>query len=455
MPKVSGTGFVPSPLMGVAMRRTFLAALLALPLLAVPASGSTYAGDPLAKGVGKDLVPVAHIAYNGGTDLEFATVKGHDYALAPTEGNSGGLRIINIDKPERPKLTAFLSCPVSQNDVQVRGSLVLLGVDSGAGSADSDAACFRQIGADAGLGLLVVSIANPAKPRTLGFVKVPFGVHNSTWHPGGRYVYVSDSELTPQVTPTPGGRVAIVDVANPRAPKLVPTFVLVGDRMSAHDITFNKSGTRAYVAALQETYILDTTNPAAPREITRIEDPSINISHGADPTPDGKYLLITDEQAGAAANGVCNVGGVHVYDLAVEVAPVKVGFYVLDPTNSVTATTNGSLSCTAHVLDYAPDGKTWTNGDYAAGVRVVSATSLIGRPAELAYFTPDDADTWSAKTYKTSKYVFANDLNRGFDVYKWVPGQGVVNTRGTGVAPLRFRAPTTFGRGQYCFTVRG
>lgn len=411
------------------MRRLLAATALALPLVSVPATAAAPSA-PLAEGVGKDLVPVAHIPYTSGTDLEFATVKGHQYALAPSQGANGGLRIINIDKPEKPKVTGFLSCPVSQNDVQVRGTLVLLGIDGGASGSDSDAACFKHIDEDARLGLLVVSIANPAKPRAIGFVPIGPGVHNSTWHPGGKYVYVSDSELTPDLGVPPGGRIQIVDISNPRKPKHVSTFKLIGDRMSTHDITFNKSGSRAYVAALQETYILDTTSPGEPKEITRIEDPAVNISHGADPTPDGKYLLITDEQAGAAANGVCNVGGVHVYDLTVEVAPVKVGFYFLDPANSVTATTNSNnLTCTAHVVDYSADGKIWTNGNYAAGVRVISATSLIGRPTELAYFTAKDASTWSAKTYKNPRYVFANDLKRGFDVFKWVPGAGTIDTR--------------------------
>jgi hypothetical protein len=430
-------------------RRTVLAALLALPLLAVPASGTPAAAAPVARGVGRDLVPVAHVPFHDGTDLEFATVKGHDYALAGAEGDDGGLRVIDITKPERPRLVAFLPCAVTQNDVQVRGTLVLLGVDTAGRGRDTP--CFSRLGLDPAEGLLVVSIADPAHPRPVGFVPIQYGVHNATWHPAGRYVYTSDSELTPGSDL--GGRVRIVDVGNPRKPRLAGTFELLGDRMSAHDITFNKAGTRAYVAALQETYVLDTTNPAAPKTIARIEDPSINIHHGADPTPDGKYLLITDEQAGAAANGVCNVGGVHVYDLTVEAAPVKVGFYVLDPANSATATTNGNLSCTTHVLDYAPDGKTWSNGNYAAGVRIVSATSLVGRPAELAWFTPDDANTWSAKTYKSPRYLFANDLERGFDVYKWVPGLGAVNTRVPG-APVRFRAPTRFGPGTYCFTVR-
>ena len=437
------------------MRRLFAATVLALPLVGVPVSAAPPAA-PLAEGVGKDVVPVAHIPYASGTDIEFATVKGHHYAVAPSQGGQGGLRIINIDKPEKPKVTGFLSCPVSQNDVQVRGSLVLLGVDtvSNPGAA-SDAPCFSKIRQDAKKGLLVISIADPRKPTSIGFVPIEHGVHNATWHPGGRYVYISDSELAPDTGLPPGGRIQIVDIGNPKAPKHVSTYKLVGDRMSTHDITFNKKGTRAYVAALMETYILDTSKPAEPKEIARIEDPTINISHGADPTPDGKYLLISDEQAGAAANGVCNVGGVHVYDLTVEAVPLKVGFYALDPTNSITATTNdGNLTCTVHVLDYSPDGKIFTNANYAAGVRVVSATEVLGKPKELGYFTPIDADTWSAKTYRNSQYIFANDLSRGFDVYKYVPGKGVVDTRKSKSAPIRFKPQSPFSK-DFCFNLQG
>ena len=428
------------------MRRLVAACLLALPFLAVPASSAAPL-PAVAQGVGKDMQPVANIPYSQGTDLEFATVNGHDYAIAASQGSGGGIRVINIDNPSSPVVTGFLSCRMTQNDVQVRGDKVLIGFDGNAGGGT----CFSQLGRGAQVGLMVVSIANPAAPTAIGFVHVPQGVHNATWHPGGRYVYTSDSGLTPYLSPLPGGQLQIVDLQTPTAPVHVGSYTLLGDRMSTHDITFNASGSRAYVAALQETYILDTTNPAAPREVSRIEDPAINISHGADPTPDGRYLLITDEQAGAIANGVCNVGGVHVYDLLVELAPVKVGFYVLDPTNSATTTLDGdSLTCTAHVLDYSADGAVWTNANYAAGVRVVSATQVIGRPTELAYFTPTNADTWSAKTYKTSEYVFANDLIRGFDVYRWVPGLGTVDT--TSATAIAFRPKTAFGNGTYCFT---
>ena len=430
--------------------------LAATPFSAVAGPSSSSSG-PLAQGTGTNLKPVAAVPYKGGTDIEFTTIRGRDYAIAPSEKAAGGdgLRIIDITNPEKPRVTGFLECRVSQNDVQVRGDLVIMGIDYDQGAS----ACYDQLRvATPQTGLMVISIANPARPTAIGFLPIALGVHNSTWHPGGRYVYISDSELEPSPTEPAGqnhGRIQIVDLANPRKPVMIGQLALPPG-LSSHDVTFNKSGTRGYSAAITQTLVLDTHYPATPRIITTILDPAVNISHGADPTPDGRYLLITDEQAGAAANGVCNVGGVHVYDLRNELVPVKVGYYPFNPANSLTATTNSrNLTCTAHVLDYAPDGAFFTNAGYAAGVRIVSAHNLTGVPLELGYFTAVDADTWSAKTYKHKNYVFANDMARGLDVYKYDPAAGNVDTRTAAQKrALTFRTTdTNIKAGSYCFTV--
>jgi hypothetical protein len=324
-----------------------------------------------------------------------------------------------------------------------------MGIDSN----PPDDACFQQAKAEPAQGLFVISIKNPTKPTAIGFVPVPLGVHNSTWHPGGRYVYVSDSELTPhegEPRLAKTGRIQVIDLIDPKHPVQVSLLELpLG--LSSHDVTFNKKGDRAYSAAITQTVILDTTNPATPRIISEIIDPSINISHGADPTADGRYLLVTDDQAGAAGNGVCNVGGVHIFDIRVELAPVKVGFYPFNPANSLTATQNsGNLTCTAHVLDYSSDGTFFTNAGYAAGVRMVDATNLLGVPTELGSFTALNADTWSAKTYKKKNYLFSNDMVRGFDVFKYEPGAGVIDTR-LDKSAIRFGG-TTLKAGQFCFS---
>ncbi|MDP3711227.1 MAG: hypothetical protein Q8R60_01915 [Mycobacteriales bacterium] len=413
-----------------------LAAVIAAPLVsfAAPQKAAAFPeeagkqGTP-ASGTGVDLTPTYNWSYKGGTDLEFATIKKRDYAIAPAQNAQGGIRIFDLTaNPAKPPLVGFLPCKVSQNDVQIRGSIVFVGVDGGVKATD----CFPA-GVKPALGVVAIDISNVRKPKPVGFIPIAYGAHNSTLHPSGKYLYVSDSELTPKTgEPTGGaaGRIKVVDVSNLKKMKEV-FYLPLPTGLSSHDLTFNKKGNRGYSAALTQTLILDTTEPATPRILTTIIDPAINISHGADLTPDETHLYVTDEQAGAAANGVCNVGGVHVYDITNELVPVKTALYVFSPTNSLLATTNsGVTTCTAHVLDYGPTGKTFSNAGYAAGVRVVDiATSRIGLPAEMASFTAIDADTWSAKQYKNPKYLYANDLARGFDVFEYTEGKGAVDTR--------------------------
>ncbi len=446
--------------------RAFLA-VAAASLLAVPHLSSAAPAFPAeagkqgapARGTGVDLTPVSNWSYTGGTDLEFATIKGRDYAVAPSEnahGGIGALRLFDLTaNPAKPPLVGFLPCNVTQNDVQIRGTIVFMGVDGGVKSAP----CFPA-GVTPALGVIAVDIADVRHPKPVGFVKIAYGAHNTTLHPSGKYLYVSDSELTPKTSGTTTGRLGrinVVDVTNLKKMKEVFTLDLPTG-LSSHDISFNKKGTRGYSAALTETLILDTTVPTAPSIITRIVDPAVNISHGADLTADEKTLYVTDEQAGAAANGVCNVGGVTVYDITNELVPVKTGFYAFNPQNSLTATTNsGVLTCTAHVLDFGPANRTFSNAGYAAGVRIVDTLNRIGVPEELASFTPLDADTWSAKQYKNPRYLYANDLARGFDVYRFVPGTGAVDTRT--VAEKRYDVrrlgTTTFMNGAWCANPTG
>ncbi len=427
----------------------------------------------LARGTGSGLTPTSNWSYKGGTDLEFATLtyqgQTRDYALAPSEratGGIGALRIFDISAPYQatPKLVGFLPCNVTQNDVQVleRGgrTYVFMGVDGSTGSS-SKTTCFPGTDTRSELGVVAVDITDPTAPVGVGFVPIALGAHNTTLHPSGKYLYVSDSELVPDESRPVGemtGRINVVDIQDLTAMEEVFTLPLTTG-LSSHDISFNKAGTRGYSAALTQTLILDTTDPAKPSIKTTIIDPTINISHGADITPDEKHIYVTDEQGGAAANGVCNVGGVHVYDISNELVPVKTGFYAFNPVNSLTATSNSTnLTCTAHVLDYGPTGKTFSNAGYAAGVRIISSENRVGIPTELASFTPVDSDTWSAKQYKDSRFLYANDLARGFDVYQTtaVPGQAVdTRTARQKQYGVRRVGSTFFTDGAWCANPEG
>ncbi len=413
------------------------AVLLAAVPLAVPATAAPYA--PREKvNASSNLKAVAQLPWRGGTDLELTKIGGRRYVVAGAQNNynptaSPGLRVVDVTNPAKPKVAGFLPCNTSQNDIQVKGRYAFIAVDFNAKSdREGRDDCFSQAGdvTPAG-GVVVVDIGNPRKPRAIGFVKVTGAAHNTTVHPTKPLLYVSDSELATSA------ELHIVDWSKPRAPKVVKSLELSpGD--SIHDITFKKDGTRAYVAAgFTHTLVVDTSAPLEPKVLGRIYDPAINFHHQADPTPNGKYLLITDELAGAEGNGYCPGGGIHVYDISNEAAPVKMGAYFIPDTFPSAAPgprpVVGNVTvfrCTAHVMRIAPDSKTLVMGWYSQGIQVLDISGLPGVSAgaggtdrgigikRLGHWTIEGADTWSAKMDERG-YIFTGDTQRGMDVVRY------------------------------------
>ncbi len=288
---------------------------------------------------------------------------------------------------------------------------------------------------------MIVDITTPTSPRTVSFVPVPRGSHNMTIHPSGDYLYNSNSDLITSTSPT----ITIYDISQPERPNKVQDFAIPFVPASlgseSHDITFNESGTRAYSAALSQTLILDTADPAKPTIVSQTLDPSINVAHQADPVTlersDGSkrdVMVITDERAGAAASAECPGGGLHLYDVtgAKEKAPEKIGTWFI-PAAKVQA----GATCTSHVLRIYPKQELMTIAWYAQGVRVVDLSALadfegsatavgfgdgVGMK-EVGHYALPDSDTWSFKTNKINRngsfYGYGNDLVRGFDVYEY------------------------------------
>lgn len=212
----------------------------------------------------------------------------------------------------------------------------------------------------------------------------------------------------------------------------------------------------------------------------------IFLSHQSDVTPDGKMLVVSDEKGGGVQNTECNenpgdkklIGALHFYalaDLRPTVAdktdkashrnPVKLGIYVnpqptlgIDPLNPII---NGlprlDRGCTVHVfriggngtsgpgpIEARYDGVSKLNGRqlvtgwYGAGVwridfsRPPTSAERAGGKEDpqttwgrtLAYNAQPGADVWSAKEYKG--YVYAGDLLRGFDVYRFATCPGAL-----------------------------
>ena len=438
-------------------------------MLAAALTTPAYAGPPAPLAPAPNLKSVAHLQWNGGTDIEFFRLGSRRYVVAGSQNNyntksPAGLRVVDVTTPTKPKVAGFLPCNTSQNDIQVRGHVAFIAVDFNAkGSVDDAPDCFTQLGIGPKTGVVVVELADPRHPRAIGFLPLKTGAHNTTAHPTKPILYVSESESLNPDPDHPLEPVYVVDVANPRKPKLATTINLgAGD--SAHDITFNAKGTRAYVAAGfgGGTFILNTANPLEPTVVSRINDPAVNFSHQADPTPDGKYLLITDELAGAEGNSYCPGGGIHVWDISNEMAPVKVGAYFIPdtfatadpgPRPNIVGVGPTVYRCTAHVMRMTPDGKTLVMGWYSQGVQVLDLTGLSGVSVgvsgadkgvgikRLGSWTQTGVDTWSAKMDDRG-YIYTGDTQRGFDVVKFTRSAKASPNPGVWLTPQQalFRA---------------
>ncbi len=466
-------------------RRLLVLSLAALvPVVPAATSASAQEGTHSA-----NMSHVANLPYpsipgrtaitNGGTDIEFVTMTlggerrsvTREFALAGSYDN--GLQIVDITDPEDARIVARYDCAIRQGDVQVftRGlrTLVTYTQDdpySGRAQHDTSSQCYREA-TELGMfgpgvnpaGTFIVDISKPGSPRTVSFLSEPRGSHNQTVAPGGLYLYNSNSDLNAN-----NFQIEVWDISNLKAPKRA--FVLNTETgLSSHDITFSEDGTRAYSAAITHTLVLDTTDLARPRIIGRIIDPAVNIHHQSDPVTltdattgqERTFLVVTDEIAGAAGNAVCPGGGLHVYDVTgdLERTPVKVGVWNMP---EVQLTTD-NLTCTSHVLRMYPEHGLMTIAWYAAGVRVVDISGLVGISLgvdegagnvgagmkEVGYHYFPNSDTWSVKTNKIeadgSFYLYGNDLNRGLDVYRFSASAAPATDGGTWLSAGQAAAP--------------
>jgi len=374
---------------------------------------------------------------NSGSDIEFASIAGRQYALAGSYDN--GMQIVDITNPRRSRIAAVYDCGVTQGDVQVftqanKAGRIFAGYTSDT-TGDGTSTCYREAEAlgfsvkksngQGKNGTFIVELTNPLAPKTVSFVEVAQGSHNHSIHPGGRYLYNSNSDLMTSYQPA----IEVFDIRNFAAPRKVTELALPtrpGLGTESHDITFSDDGNRAYSAALSQGVVIDTSKPAAPAIVSTWLDPAINVWHQADPVTIGgrDFVLVEDEFAGAAGGPVCPSGGFHVYEItgALEQSPKKVGYWNIDdagPTHDPAGT------CTAHVFDIHESEQVMTVAFYNGGVRVVDLSGLATDEGlkQIGYYKTSNADTWAAKTpvieQNGSFWLYGNDRNRGLDVYRF------------------------------------
>jgi hypothetical protein len=342
------------------------------------------------------------------SDIEFYTTGGRDYAIMGSY--DGGAWVYDITDPENTTFVTNIVCNQRQNDVQIKqfGSRWILAL----ARDGNDKPCVEpQKGGLTGAGIAVFDITDPHAPQGLYSFRTTGGAHNFTFHPTQPYGWVSTGDL-------PGGanHIPIIDFTNVDEPVLAADIPSQG---GPHDITFTADGLRAYVASENNYRIYDTTNPAAPVQITDNPVPnSGTYAHGFDPTPDKTLAVATNESLALGgffppAPGVCPGEGLTFYNVEgnAENNPARLGTFLA----SVSGPVPDDRACTGHVGKLGNEAMTL--GWYVGGVRVVDYSNPSSAK-EIGIAVMPGAEVWSAKFYK-GPYVYASDQRRGFDVFRW------------------------------------
>jgi hypothetical protein len=415
------------------------AALAALLVLAAPAGAFTAVGEvgltaaqeqaPL-EGSGENMELVANVPMEGGSsgvaasDLELHG----DHAFVGSYGE--GMVVVDISDPTKPRRVGKFNCPGGQNDIQLSpdGRWVAMAIETRSNT------CHPQ---DEGTSILDVS--DPANPREVAFInreELPNGSHNNTldWP----YLYVNQYA-------TSYSQLEIFDLSTPSQPRKVGGLSFDGED-SVHDLYVDHrpdGRTFAYAASIGFTDVIDVTDPSAPLLRERLADPHVTISHQAEPNFDRRLLLVTDEyNGGAAFTGPCgggparvpvpvgipqfgdptNIGALHIYRLDSQGNIADGGGVDKAGTFNIPygAGEEPSSGCTIHVFWQAPDENRLVTAWYGQGVRIVDFSDPAA-PKQLGSFVASGSDVWSAKPHRG--YIYAGDILRGLDVYRYT-GEG-------------------------------
>jgi hypothetical protein len=345
--------------------RLGLAIALVAGLAALPAQSLS------AKGVSQNFRTLLHVPYSAGSDISFA---GDRVFMTERATGLGRVRVFDASGA-KPKMIGDFACGGDQNDVEaITEDLIAVGSHWGV--------CMGMPAS----GVTLVDVSDPASPLPLGFVVLPVGTHTLTKHPTEPLIYASNSITDPNY---------VIDISNPNVPVALPT-----QNQTCHDITFRitKKEQLAFCAGgSPNTQIWDVSDPMSPQVISTIEDSGIAYHHEAMATPDGKYLLIGDEDSGGTCSGQTSkreLGALTIYDIRDRAKPKMVGFVNGPRPPSV---------CWAHNFNFI-DNRTLVIAWWQAGTSVIDISDPK-KPEQLAFFQPDTEAVWSSYFYKGKVWV--------------------------------------------------
>ena len=348
------------------------------------------------------------------------------------QGNYDGFRVIDVSKPSAPVVLSDFHCHGPQNDVSVWENLLFLSVDKpqttpGCDSVDDP----DPTEPNAFEGIRIFDVSNPRNPRFVAAVATDCGSHTHTLVPdlahGRILLYVSSYALRPGPHCGEGreadalhAKISIVAVplAAPQTASVIatpavkaPVFGRIGPdtapTIGCHDISVFLPLHLAAAACMSEGQLWDIADPAAPKVLVHIDNPSVEFWHSATFSWDGKTVVFGDE----SLTGSCHRSGeadgrLWFYSLARPTKPLG-SFLVVRP---------GTRYCSVHMFVPIPlrGRNVLVSGWYDGGMRVIDFTNPA-KPRQLAANVPSGANEWASYWYNGS--IFASDIDRGFDVF--------------------------------------
>jgi choice-of-anchor B domain-containing protein len=303
-------------------------------------------------------------------------------------GTSVGLSIVDISDPVRPRNLGLVPGPDSiWREVKTYKTFAYVTTEA------------------EDWGLDVIDLRDPDRPRKVRTWRDTFTRAHTLWIDEARGLLFANGLRNPQ----PGRALQrILDVGtDPSNPRDVGGFGLVtGDPV--HDVgsyihdSFSR-GNLLYGAAIQDGTLVtyDVTNPVAVREIARFRTGGA-LTHNAWLTRDGRHLFTTEESPGSPVKG---------WDLSDPQNPRKVSEFIAAPdTIPHNVMIDGDRLLVAH---------------YTEGVQLLDIRDPA-RPVRIAYYDTYPGDNlgytrgaWGAYIFPGSDLVIASDTLNGLFVLRY------------------------------------
>ncbi|HTE66633.1 MAG TPA: hypothetical protein VK736_10310, partial [Candidatus Binatia bacterium] len=260
-------------------------------------------------------------------------------------------------------------------------------------------------------GVRIFDVTDPARPRLIHFVEVvgsfDEGVHDVTVLPWAGIAYLAQLN----------GELGILDLGDPAFPYTAIGVSSISPEMktSCHDIGLDPVRLLAFCpATLDETYVLDVSEPMRPAYLSTIVNAGLSRHHGALMAPDGVTLVLEAEYDHPPEVASDAPAGLWFYDLTEPTDPVLLGSCAPE---SCEPSEQAERACSSHWFNFIPNTKLLVAAWRHEGVFVVDYTDPAA-PVQAGSFRPRpggvvnvlgagaDPDFWTA--YFWHGYVYAS-----------------------------------------------